>query len=114
MFFAQYFCGSVTPGGTVTLDGDCNDANSTIYPGAPGTGIVIDNNCNEVIDPDEEEPPTCPEDVNADGSVSVADVLAVLSECGCTEACSYDVDDDGAVTVNDVLVILSAFGTSCS
>lgn len=114
MFFAQYFCGNVTPGGTVTLDGDCNDANSTIYPGAPGTGIGIDNNCNEVIDPDEEEPATCPEDVNADGAISVADVLAVLSEFGCAESCVYDVDNDGAVTVNDVLVVLSAFGTSCS
>ena len=114
MFFAQYFCGNVTPGGTVTLDGDCNDANSTIYPGAPGTGIGVDNNCNEVIDPDEEEPATCPEDVNADGAISVADVLAVLSEFGCAESCVYDVDNDGAVTVNDVLVVLSAFGTSCS
>ena len=114
-FFAQYFCGNIAPAGTVTLDGDCNDANSTMYPGAPGTGLGNDNNCNGVIDPEEEEPPTCPEDVNQDGAVSVADVLAVLSEFGCTGyMCEYDIDGDSAVTVSDVLVVLSAFGASCS
>ena len=87
-FFAQYICGTVIPAGTVDLDGDCNDANSTIYPGAPGNATGNDNNRNGIIDPDEEEPATCPEDVNADGAVSVADVLAVLSEFGCVgEAC---------------------------
>jgi len=114
-FFAQYICGTIIPAGTVDLDGDCNDANSTIYPGAPGNATGNDNNCNGVIDPDEEEPATCPEDVNSDGSVSVADVLAVLSEFGCVgEACLYDIDGDDAVTVSDVLAVLSAFGTSCS
>ena len=113
-FFAQYFCGSVVPAGTVTLDGDCNDANSTMYPGAAGTGIGVDNNCNGVIDADEEVPPPCPEDVNQDGAISVADVLAVLSEFGCQgEACIYDIDNDSAVTVSDVLVVLSAFGGNC-
>ena len=58
---------------TVDLDGDCNDANSTIYPGAPGNATGNDNNCNGIAEPDEEEPATCPEDVNADGVVSVAD-----------------------------------------
>lgn len=72
-------------------------------------------NCNGIIDPDEEEAPPCPEDVNLDGAISVADVLAVLSEFGCEgTACQYDIDGDEAVTVTDVLVLLSAFGTDCS
>lgn len=113
-FFAQYFCGTVTPAGTVTQDGDCNDANSTMYPGAPGTALGNDNNCNGVIDPDEEVPPACPEDINQDGMVSVADVLAVLSEFGCSgTTCLYDLDNDNAVTVADVLQVLSAFGVPC-
>ena len=113
-FFAMYFCGNVVPSGTVTLDGDCNDANSTMYPGAPGTGVGIDNNCNGAIDPDEEEPQFCAEDVNQDGAVSVADVLAILSEFGCVGAgCEYDVDGDNAVTVADVLAVLAVFGGSC-
>ena len=85
-----------------------------MYPGAPGTGVGFDNNCNGVIDPDEEVPPTCPEDVNADGAISVADVLAVLSEFGCANTnCLYDIDGDSNVTVNDVLMVLSAFGNPC-
>ena len=114
-FFAMNFCGTVVPAGTVTQDGDCNDANSTMYPNAPGTGIGIDNNCNGVIDPDEEAAPVCPEDVTQDGTVTVADVLAILAEFGCTlpTDCSNDVDGDDAVTVSDVLLVLSAFGADC-
>jgi hypothetical protein len=85
-----------------------------MYPGSPGTGAGNDNNCNGVIDPDEEEPQFCAEDVNQDGSVSVADVLAILSEFGCVGAgCEYDVDGDNAVTVADVLAVLAVFGGSC-
>ena len=102
----------MTPAGTVTLDGDCNDANSTMYPGAPGTAIGIDNNCNGTIDAEEEEI-VCPEDVNNDGAISVADVLALLSGFGCLEACEYDVDGDEAISVADVLLVLSAFGQTC-
>ena len=113
-FFAYYFCGTVVPAGVVTEDGDCNDANSTMYPSAPGTGIGIDNNCNGTIDPDEEAGLPCPEDVNGDDAVSVADVLAVLSEFGCEfTGCQNDADGDNAVTVSDVLAILSAFGSDC-
>ena len=84
-----------------------------MYPGAPGTGAGVDNNCNGVIDPAEEAPTTCPEDVNDDGTVSVADVLAVLSEFGCTATCTFDVNADGNVNVTDVLQLLSAFGADC-
>lgn len=111
-WFATYFCGTITPGGLVTLDGDCNDANSTMYPGAPGTGVGNDNNCNGLIDADEAEV-VCPEDVNGDNIISVADILAVLSEFGCTSGCSYDADANGSVTVSDVLLILSAFDQTC-
>ena len=92
------FCGSVTPAGTVTLDGDCNDANSTMYPNAPGTGIGIDNNCNGIIDADEEAAPVCPEDVTQDGTISVADVLAILAEFRMPKDCEYDVDGDEAIS----------------
>ena len=72
----------------------------------------IDNNCNGVIDAGEEEI-VCPEDVNNDGTVSVADVLALLSGFGCLEACEYDVDGDEAISVADVLLVLSAFAQEC-
>jgi len=111
-YFTQYFCGSVTPAGTTTLGGDCNDANSTMYPGAPGTGVGIDNNCNGILEPEEEEN-VCPEDVTGDNLITVADVLAVLSEFGCVTACNNDVDGDDAISVADILAILSAFGSDC-
>ena len=111
-YLAQYFCGSTPPSGTVVVNGDCNDANSTMYPDAPGNAMGIDNNCNGVIDAGEEEI-VCPEDVNNDGTVSVADVLALLSGFGCLEACEYDVDGDEAISVADVLLVLSAFAQEC-
>lgn len=106
-------CLSVPPAGHVFLSGDCNDANSTMYPGAPGTGDGVDNNCNGLIDADEAEQNPCPEDVNGDGSISVADVLAVLSEFGCTSSCTMDVNGDNNVNVSDILTLLAAFGEDC-
>ena len=64
-----------------------------------------------MIDGDELVP--CPGDINGDGSITVADILIVLSEFGCTIGCSADVDADGSVTVSDVLVVLSLFGNPC-
>ena len=93
--------------------GDCDDSDSSVYPGAPGTGEGLDNNCDGVVAGDELAPNVCPEDVNDDGFVSVADVLSVLGEFGCVSSCSMDVDGDSNVTVADILQILSAFGTSC-
>ena len=55
----------------------------------------------------------CPTDLNGDGSITVADVLAILSEFGCTLNCSYDVNGDNSITVSDVLDILSTFGDLC-
>jgi len=57
--------------------------------------------------------PDCPQDLNGDGSITVADILLILSEFGCSSGCSSDVNEDGAVSVGDVLNILSAFGQSC-
>jgi lysyl endopeptidase len=106
-------CLSVAPAGHTFVSGDCNDANSTMYPGATGTGVGVDNDCNGVVDPSEEAPSTCPEDLNQDGAVTVADVLAVLAEFGCTSSCTADVDSDNNVNVADVLALLAAFGGNC-
>ena len=93
--------------------GDCDDGNDTVYPGAPGTGEGIDNNCNGVIDADEALPNLCPEDLNNDGLISVADILELLADFGCTSDCDADLNGDGATNVNDILQILAAFGGQC-
>ena len=70
------------------------------------TATIDDQSC-------EYESCACPNDLNGDGAITVADLLLVLSEFNCTANCTADVDDDGAVTVTDVLAILAAFGQSC-
>jgi len=97
---------------TATLDdGSCDYiscAGCTDYTACnyDSTATLDDGSC-------EYESCACPNDVNGDGSITVADLLIVLSEFGCTSDCTADVDGDGAVTVADVLLVLSAFGSLC-
>ena len=57
--------------------------------------------------------PECPGDLNNDGSHNAPDVLAMLSEFGCTSNCSADLDGDGSVSVADILNLLTLFGGDC-
>ena len=59
------------------------------------------------------ESTVCTGDVNGDGSVSVADILIIISEFGCDTSCASDIDLDGTVTISDILIMLSEFGSSC-
>jgi len=45
--------------------------------------------------------------------VAVADLLVMLTEFGCQQDCVVDANADGAVTVSDILMILGLFGTHC-
>tara|TARA_B100000780_G_scaffold242669_1_gene185571 strand:- start:7201 stop:8646 length:1446 start_codon:yes stop_codon:yes gene_type:complete len=55
----------------------------------------------------------CPEDVDGDGAITVNDLLAILSEFGCSTNCQYDINQDGIVGVGDILEVLAAFGDAC-
>lgn len=57
--------------------------------------------------------PACLEDLNNDGQITVADVLELLADFGCTSDCSADLNGDGATNVNDILQLLAAFGNDC-
>lgn len=93
---------------------DCDDNDSTSYPGAPGTGLGVDNNCDGVVADDELLPVSaCPLDLNGDDTVTVADLLLLLTEFGCTTGCTTDVNGDEQVGVSDVLALLSGFGEPC-
>ena len=53
-------------------------------------------------------------DINGDNTVSVIDLLEILSDFGCTtEPCSGDINGDGVTGTNDLLLILSSFGIEC-
>ena len=56
----------------------------------------------------------CFADLNNDNSITVTDLLLVLSEFGCIVNCeNTDVNNDNVTTVADLLAILSVFGTIC-
>ena len=52
-------------------------------------------------------------DFNEDGVLGNADVLALLSNLGCTENCFADLNGSGFVGSADLLLMLTLFGTSC-
>lgn len=101
------------PAGMVLVGGDCDDTSASIYPGAAGTAEDFDNNCNGAVEGDELSPTDCYGDLNEDAQITVADLLIVLSEFGCTENCTADVNGDGTVTVQDILELLTIFGSGC-
>ncbi len=78
--------GCVPPDGYVPSGGDCDDANSSIYPGSQELCNGIDDNCDELIDN------ACSNRVCTDSEV--ADFEACLTECTsssdmltCTQIC---------------------------
>ena len=56
----------------------------------------------------------CPEDINGSGMVDIDDILAVLTQFGCTGICTGDLDGDGDVDVTDGLQVLGAFANVCN
>ena len=93
-------CG-VCGGDNATCSGCTNPDADNYDPSA----IVDDGSC--------EIAPACPEDLNQDGQVTVADILLLLADFGCTSNCEADLNEDGATNVNDILQILAAFGSDC-
>ena len=93
--------------------GECGGDNSTC------SGCTEENACNfdenAVVNDGscEYESCSCPEDVNNDGIISVADILILLGEFGCVNNCAADINDDGGTNVQDILLLLASFGLEC-
>ena len=90
--------------------------------GTSGTCINIpESNCNSgggswqgpnsTCDSGVCEPNNCPADVNGDGTVGVADILAIIDAWGTCSGCSADINDDGAVDVSDLLEVVGSWGS---
>ena len=57
------------------------------------------------------EPPSCPEDINQNGTVDFQDLLVLLSAWGpCDASCPGDFDANGSVDFQDLITLLSAWG----
>jgi hypothetical protein len=105
-------CGGA-PSGYVADNTDCDDTRDDVYPGAPGTGEDIDNNCNGAVEGDEVST-SCVGDFNADGQVNVSDLLGFLAAFGCISDCGiYDLTGDGVVNSEDLLGFLPSYGMPC-
>jgi len=90
-------------GGDNSTCSGCTDAEACNYS---EEAIVDDGTCeNDSCD--------CPADVNGDGVISVADILLLLGQFGCSEDCTIDINGDGSTNVQDILIILASFGTEC-
>jgi hypothetical protein len=55
----------------------------------------------------------CYADFNNDGSVGVVDLLALLSDYGCSESCDTDLNADHNIGATDILILLTLFGGVC-
>lgn len=77
------WCESV-PTGYVEASGDCNDGDSTIFPGATEVCDGIDNDCNGSLDDGDFELPTWYYDSDSDGYGD-----ATLTTTGCTQPAGY-------------------------
>ena len=52
----------------------------------------------------------CPADITHDGSVNVADMLAVINSWGPCAGCPTDLNSDGVVNVGDLLTVINSWG----
>ena len=48
-----------------------------------------------------------PGDFDADGEITVSDLLDLLSNFGCIQCPDYDIDNDGVISVQDILLFLT-------
>lgn len=58
----------------------------------------------------------CPEDLNTDGQITIADLAQLLANYGTTSGANTedgDIDGDGDVELNDLAALLAVYGTTC-
>ena len=52
----------------------------------------------------------CPEDLNSDTTVNIADILALIAAWGPCGTCDEDISGDGNVDISDLLALMAAWG----
>ena len=80
--------------------------------------VLLSNTAGKTFTPDVEnaeitQPTRLREDVNADGSVNIADLVLVASNLGKTEA-TTDINGDGLVNIADLVLVAAALGRNAA
>ena len=88
------------------LAGNAFDCNANFVPDVCDIANGTSEDANENGIPDECE---CPGDVNNDGTVNVADLLALLANWGQSGG-PADINGDGIVNTEDLLLLLASWG----
>ena len=103
-----------TCGGTIESDpcgvcgGDGTSCQGCTDPAAPNydpNATIDDGTCLA---------PECLGDLNLDSIISVADILVMLGDFGCSSLCVADVNNDDSVGSGDLLIMLTVFGNDCT
>ena len=82
-------------------------SHSTLGRGSMDNTLFADCNCNGIPDTQECE---CRGDLNGDGAITLADLLALLEAWGTNPGGPPDLDQDGNVGITDFLMLLANWG----
>ena len=97
----MYHLQNGTAGATISNSHFCNNSPENIYGAwVDAGGNIFDDACGGV---------ECLADISGDGTVGVADVLAIIDSWG-TSNQTADLNADGMVDVVDLLIVVGAWG----
>lgn len=71
------------------------------------------NECSFTVTVQSQPQDCCLADYNCDGYISVADLIYLVNDFGCTSGCTTDLDNNGSITVVDMQIFTGLYGTIC-
>ncbi len=84
---------------------------TVVYTATDDAGNSSDCSFNVTVDPSNQD--CCLGDYNCDGFISVADLLIIIGDFGCTAGCFADLDGNDIITVADMQIFTGLYGTTC-
>jgi hypothetical protein len=106
--------GTTADAGIASLSIDINSFDSSNIGANEVTLTVTDNNGNTAQCTATVTVIECLGDFNGDLTVNTADLIAFVSEYGCSSNCSLDLNGDNEVGTADFIIFLSVYGQSCN
>jgi hypothetical protein len=96
----------------------CIDAGDRAFAGASGETDLDgrprladgEGDGAALVDMGAYERPSCPADLDGDGTIGITDLLALLAGWGECTFCPVDVDGDGTIGITDLLALLAGWG----